>query len=41
MFKKSLILMNKKKVKELKYLTPKQMFQRLPIALAKLKAGNT
>ena len=27
--------------KELKILTPKQMLQRLPIALAQLKAGNT
>ena len=26
--------------KELKILTPKQMFQRLPIALAQVKAGN-
>ena len=26
---------------ELKTLTPKQMFQRLPIALAQVKAGNT
>ena len=25
----------------IKILTPKQMFQRLPIALAQLKAGNT
>ena len=27
--------------KRLKILTPKQMYQRLPIALAQLKAGNT
>ena len=27
--------------KQLKILTPKQMFQRLPIALAQVKAGNT
>ena len=27
--------------KSLKILTPKQMFQRLPIALAQVKAGNT
>ena len=27
--------------KELKALTPKQMFQRLPIALAQVKAGST
>ena len=26
---------------ELKILTPKQMLQRLPIALAQVKAGNT
>ena len=26
--------------KELKILTPKQMFQRLPIALVQVKAGN-
>ena len=28
------------KVKELKILTPKQMLQRLPIALAQIKAGS-
>ena len=28
------------KGKELKILTPKQMIQRLPIALAQVKAGN-
>ena len=28
-------------VKGLKILTPKQMLQRLPIALAQVKAGNT
>ena len=27
--------------KQLKILTPKQMLQRLPIALAQVKAGNT
>ena len=27
--------------KELKMLTPEQMFQKLPTALAKIKAGNT
>ena len=27
--------------RELKILTPKQMLQRLPIALAQVKAGNT
>ena len=26
---------------QLKILTPKQMFQRLPVALAQVKAGNT
>ena len=31
---------NKTKETELKILTPKQMLQRLPIALAQLKAGN-
>ena len=29
-----------KKGKGLKVLTPKEMFQRLPIALAQIKAGN-
>ena len=29
-----------KKRKRLKILTPKQMFQRLPIALAQVKVGN-
>ena len=29
-----------KQVKGLKILTPKQMLQRLPIALAQIKAGN-
>ena len=28
-------------LKQLKILTPKQMLQRLPIALAQVKAGNT
>ena len=31
---------NETKGKGLKILTPKQMIQRLPIALAKVKAGN-
>ena len=31
---------NKTKGKGLKILTPKQMLQRLPIALAQVKAGN-
>ena len=31
---------NETKVKGLKILTPKQMIQRLPIALAQVKAGN-
>ena len=31
---------NETKGTELKILTPKQMLQRLPIALAQLKAGN-
>ena len=30
----------KQEEKGLKMLTPKQMFQRLPIALAQIKAGN-
>ena len=29
------------KIKGIKILTPKQMFQRLPIALAQVKAGNS
>ena len=33
-------LWKKKKGKALKILTPKQMLQRLPIALAQVKAGN-
>ena len=49
MFEKSSILINNKKVKglssdlatQLKILTPKQMLQRLSIALAQVKAGNT
>ena len=32
---------NKTEEKGLKILTPKQMLQRLPIALAQVKAGNT
>ena len=31
----------KQKAKGIKILTPKQMFQRLPISLAQVKAGNT
>ena len=31
---------NRTEEKELKILTPKQMLQRLPIALAQVKAGN-
>ena len=33
--------MKEKQGKRLKILTPKQMLQRLPISLAKVKAGNT
>ena len=33
--------MKEKQGKRLKILTPKQMLQRLPITLAKVKAGNT
>ena len=39
----SMIIETKRKAiegKELKILTPKQMLQRLPIALAQVKAGN-
>ena len=32
---------NRTEEKELKILTPKQMLQRLPIALAQVKAGNS
>ena len=32
--------LHQKKETELKILTPKQMLQRLPIALAQVKAGN-
>ena len=39
--KKSLTLINNKIGKGLKILTPKEMLQRLPIALAQVKAGNT
>ena len=39
---KTILNFNKqKKDKRLKILTPKQMPQRLPIALAQVKAGNT
>ena len=46
MLKKSPTLINNKKVKDsnrrrIKILTPKQMLQRLPIALAQVKACNT
>ena len=33
-------IQNETKRKGLKILTPKQMFQRLPIALAQVKSGN-
>ena len=33
--------MKEKKGKGIKILTPKQMLQRLPLALAQVKAGNT
>ena len=43
--KKSSTLISNKKLKDLamqlKILTPNQMLQRLPIALAQVKAGNT
>ena len=38
---KSLYFNKQQKGKGLKILTPKQMLQRLPIALAHVKAGNT
>ena len=39
---KNVLDFNKRqKVKAIKILTPKQMFQRLSIALAQVKAGNT
>ena len=41
LLQKSFILMSNKKVKEFKILTSKQMLQRLPIALAQVKADNT
>ena len=40
-FRSRIFPKNGKKVKELKILTPKQMLQRLPKALAQVKAGNT
>ena len=40
LLKKSLTLIEKKG-KRLKTLTPKQMLQRLPIALAQVKGGNS
>ena len=40
-FEKTLDFNNKEKGKRLKILSPKQMFHRLPIALAQVKAGNT
>ena len=39
--KKILDFNKQQKRKGIKILTPKQMFQRLPIALAQVKAGNT
>ena len=41
LLKKSSIFMKSKKCRELKILILKQMLQRLLIALAQLKAGNT
>ena len=40
-FKSIIFLIKVRKNKELKILTPKQMLQRLAIALAHVKAGNT
>ena len=39
--KTSILINGQQNVKGLKVLTPKQMFQRLPIAFAQLKAGHT
>ena len=39
--KKILVFNSQQKSKGLKILTPKQMFHRLPIAIAKVIAGNT
>ena len=41
MLKKSLNLINNKKNKGIKIWTPRQILQRLPIALEYVKAGNT
>ena len=40
-FKSGILPIKATQGKELKILTPKQMLQRLPIALAQVKAGNT
>ena len=40
LFKESLTLINSKRGGLLKILTPKQMFQRLPIALAQVEVRN-
>ena len=40
-FKSGIFLIKTTKGKGLKILTPKQMIERLPIALAQVKAGNT
>ena len=39
--KKPLNFNEQQKGKEIKMLTPKQLLQRLPIAIAQVKAGNT
>ena len=41
MVEKMLHFNKQQKAKEIKMLTPKQMLQRLPLALAQVKAGNT
>ena len=40
-YKSGTFLLKPLQVKGLKILTPKQMLQRLPVALAQVKAGNT
>ena len=39
-YRMQITMLNKMRLREKDFLTPKQMIQRLSIALAKLKAGN-